>query len=63
MLEKDKMLYTIIFSFSHNVFHPFQHNFQFLIHIYYFVGQSENSFNLDQSKIMLFGKELPDNKF
>ena len=35
--EKEKMLVTSIFSFSHNVFYPFQTNFIFFIHIYFVV--------------------------
>ena len=35
--EKEKMLVTSIFSFSHNVFYPFQNNFQFLSQFYFAV--------------------------
>ena len=66
--EKEKMLLvTSIFSVSHNVFHPIKdqnHLFK------YFILSSANAFNLDRSKILLFGKELiipfnplPDEKF
>ena len=33
--EKEKMLVASIFSFSHNVFYPFQTKFQFFILIYF----------------------------
>ena len=46
--EKEKMLLTSIFSFSHNVFYRYPRQ-KFL---------SANAFNLDQSKILPFGKEL-----
>ena len=51
------MLVTSIFSFSHNIFYPSQFQFQFLSHIFFFFS-SANAFNLDQSKYLLFGKEL-----
>ena len=35
--EKEKMLVTSIFSFSHNVFFQFQKEFLFLSHIYFVV--------------------------
>ena len=55
------MLVTSSFSFSHNVFSPpfppppliFFFNFLFI-----FIWSSENTFNLDQSKFLSFGKEL-----
>ena len=37
--EKEKMLVTSIFSFSHNVFYPFQNKFQFFSHVYFVVFQ------------------------
>ena len=49
--EKEKMLVASIFSFSHNVFNPIKdknHHFKYL--------------NLDQYKILSFGKELIDLK-
>ena len=49
------MLVTSIFYFSHNVFCPSQTNFKFSIT---FILSFVNAFNLDQSKILLFGKEL-----
>ena len=49
------MLVTSIFSFSYNVFHPSHTKFQFFIYIYFSVA---NVFNLDQSKILLFDKEV-----
>ena len=53
------MLVTSIFSFSHNVFYPFQNEFHFFSHIFFVVCKS---FNLDQSKILSFGKELNQGK-
>ena len=53
--EKEKMLVTSIFSFSHHVFYPYQIKFQFFKYIYFVMY--ENAFNLDQSKIWSFGKE------
>ena len=53
--EKEEMLVTSIFSFSHNVFYPSQNKFQFFSHIYL---SSANAFSLNQSKILSFGKEL-----
>ena len=44
--KKEKMLVT------HSIFYPFQTRFQF------FILSSANTFNLDQSKILSFGKEL-----
>ena len=35
--EKEKILVTSIFSFSHNVFYPSQNKFQFFSHIYFIV--------------------------
>ena len=35
--EKEKMMVTSIFSFSHNVFYPSQNKLQFLSHIYFIV--------------------------
>ena len=35
--EKEKVLVTSIFSFSHKVFYPYQSKFQFLSHIYFVV--------------------------
>ena len=54
--EKEKMLVTSIFSFSHNNFYPFQREFLYLSYI--FNLSSASAFNLDQSKILSFGKEL-----
>ena len=48
------MLFTSIFSFTHIVFYPSQNKFQFFRHIFF---SSANAFNLDQSKILLFGRE------
>ena len=56
--EREKMLVTSIFSFSHIVFYPFyplRHKFQFWVT---FILSSANAFNLDQSKTLLFDKEL-----
>ena len=53
--EKEKMLVTSIFSFSHNVFYPSQDKFQFLS---LFFLSSANAFNLDLTKILSFRKEL-----
>ena len=55
MWEKVKMLVTIIFSFSHNVFYLSQNNFQYFSHMNFVC----NAFNLDKSKNLSFGKELP----
>ena len=55
LLEKKKMLVTSIFSFCHNVFYPSQSKFQFFSHIHLL---SADALNSDQSKILLFGKEL-----
>ena len=55
------MLVTSIFSFSHYVFYPFQNEFQFLSHVYFF--SSAYAFNLEQSENLLFVKRvypLPD---
>ena len=46
MWEKEKMLETSIFSFSHSVFYPSQNNFNFSIK---FNLLSANAVNLDQS--------------
>ena len=53
-LRKEKMLITSIFSFSQDVFYPYQNKFEVLSHIL----SSVNAFNLDKSKILSFGKEL-----
>ena len=37
--EKEKMLVTSIFSFSHHVFYPSQNKFQFFSHIYFVIGE------------------------
>ena len=50
--EKEKMLVTSIFSYAHNVFYHFQIEFQF------FSNKNVVVFKLDQSTILLFGKEL-----
>ena len=49
--EKEKMLVTSIFSFSHSVFYPYQNRFQFFNHIYFVV--CKNSI-LDLSKLKAF---------
>ena len=38
--EKEKMLVTSIFSFTHNVFYPSQNKFQFFIYIYFVICKS-----------------------
>ena len=53
--EKEKMLVTSIFSFSHNVFLPFPKT-NSIFHSHFL--SSANALNLDQSKILSFGKEL-----
>ena len=57
MWKEEKMLLTNIFSFPHNVFYTSQNktnfNFQFT-----FVFSSANAFDLDMSKILLFGSQL-----
>ena len=57
--EKKKMLVTSIFFFSHNVFNSTKDKKK---NYSIFILSSANAFNLDQSKILLFGKELIDNK-
>ena len=51
----EKMLVTSIFSIAHNVSDPFQKELLFLSCIYF---SSTNALNLDQSRILLFGKDL-----
>ena len=53
--EKEKILVTRIFSFSHNVCYPSKKNFRFPVT---FILSSANAFNLDLSKNLSFGKEL-----
>ena len=55
IVGKEEMLETSIFSLFHNVFDPSQAKLQFL---FTFIVSSANAFNVDQSKILLFGKEL-----
>ena len=54
--EKENILVTSIFSFSHNVLYPFQNKFSIFSFTYDLL--SANAFNLDQYKILLYGKEL-----
>ena len=49
------MLVTSIFSFSNNVFYPSHFKFHLLVTL---ILLSANAFNLDQSKILSFGKEF-----
>ena len=66
--EKERMLVTSIFSFSHNVFYPSQQRF-----LPYqrernnlfseFILSSAHAFNLDQSKILPFGRVKSQNTF
>ena len=49
------MLVTSIFSFSYNVFHTSQQDFNFSL---IFILLSANAFNLDKSKNVSCGKEL-----
>ena len=49
------MLENSIFSFFHNVFYPLQKEFPCLSYI---ILWSANALNLDQSKILSFGKGL-----
>ena len=49
--EKEKMLVTSIFSFSHNIFYSIKGKNQFFSHIQYVIY---NSFNLDKSNIFFF---------
>ena len=58
--EKEKMLVSSIFSFSHNVFLAVQKEFLFLSYIY--ILSSANLFNLDKSKILSFGEDLQEEK-
>ena len=60
--EKEKLLLMSNFSFSHSVFCPFDEQSAIFIKFEFVVSTSANSFNLDQSKILLFGKGLVDNK-
>ena len=53
--EKQKMLVTSIFCFSHNVFYPSQKEFLFWSYIYLVICKY---FQLDQSENLSFGKEL-----
>ena len=53
--EKEKMLVTSIFSFCHHVFYLPKTSFNFWV---MFNLWSANSFNLDMSKILLFGEKL-----
>ena len=53
--EKEKMLVTSIFSFSLNVLYPTKERNN---HLSAFNLSSANAFNLVQSKILLFGKEI-----
>ena len=55
MLEKEKMLVTSIFSFSHNVFHPSQKEILYWSSVYFFVCKC---FQLDQSRTLFFVKGL-----
>ena len=57
--EKEKMLVTGIFSFSHNVFLPFPKQISFF-QSHLFCRLQINAFNLDQSKMLSFGKESID---
>ena len=52
LLEKEKMLVTSIFSFSHNVFYHSPTKFQFSVT---FNLSSANAFNLDKAKILSSG--------
>ena len=52
MWEKEKMLVTSIFSFSRNIFRNKIHFFN------HFILMFANPFILDQSKNLLFGKEV-----
>ena len=63
--EKEKMLVTIIFSFSHNVFNPFREKFDHLSHTeivvrksFKFGMSSAKALNLENAKIFLYGKGL-----
>ena len=53
---KREMLDTSILSFIHNLLYPSLHNFQIFSHVR--ILSSANAFNLDQSKILCFDKEL-----
>ena len=58
------MLVTSIFSFSHSVFNHIKENKEKeIIILNSFNLSSANSFNLDQSKILSFDKELSTNLF
>ena len=59
--EKEKMLVTSIFSFSHSVFYPVSDRNHHLS--YSFFLSSANAFNLVTCKILLFGKQLTRNPF
>ena len=47
--------FSIVYFRPTDVFYPSQDEFQFFNHL---ILSSANAFNLDQFKIMLFGKEL-----
>ena len=53
LLEKEKLLVTSNFSFSHSVFHPFGELLPFLSNMKL---SSANSFSLEESKICCLGK-------
>ena len=55
--EKEKMLVTSIFSISHSVFYSIKERNHHFNNIYFVVCKIY-AFNLDQAKILLFGKEL-----
>ena len=54
MWENEKMLETCIFYFSHVVFYHSQTNFSCSLTFYL---SSAHALNLDQSKILSYGKE------
>ena len=51
MCEKEKMVFTSIFSFSNNVYSSSQNEFQFFSYIKYFILFSANAFDLARPKI------------
>ena len=53
--EKEKMLVTSIISFFHIVFYPIK---EIIIILRTLILSSANAFNLDQAKILSFGKVL-----
>ena len=56
IVRKGEMIINKIFSFSHNISTPFKTN----LILVNFILSPTNALNLNQSKILLFDKELHD---